>query len=64
MTSTLDLAKARLVRLDQLLGEGLILPALYARSSSLQGEAGLDFAALRDISRIHSLLPFVRETTS
>lgn len=58
---TLDLAKARLVRLDQLPGEGLILPALYTRSSSLQVESVLDFRVLQEASKLHTLLPFVKE---
>ena len=58
---TLDLAQVRLVRLDQLLGEGLALPALYVRSSSLQGEPAWHFADLKLASSINVTMPYVKE---
>ena len=35
---TLDLARIRMLSLHDLSGDGLVLPALYTRSSSLQGQ--------------------------
>lgn len=58
---TLRLARHRLVRLDQLAGEGLALPALYVRSSSLQGELALTFANLVAASKLVNLVPYVKE---
>lgn len=58
---SLGLARARLVRLDQLLGEGLALPALYVRSASLQGEPAWHFEKLKLASTMHVSLPYVKE---
>ena len=51
ITSTLELAKLRLVRLDTMPGDAVALPALYVRSSSLQGEQALKWACLLYTSR-------------
>ncbi|MFT4216667.1 MAG: hypothetical protein QM619_05705 [Micropruina sp.] len=61
VNQTLDLARVRLVRLDQLLGEGLALPALYVRSSSLRGEPAWQFSDLKLASFAHVTLPYVKE---
>ncbi|HWH95692.1 MAG TPA: hypothetical protein VNT03_17665 [Baekduia sp.] len=58
---TLDLAKVRMVTLERLGGEGLVLPALYTRSSSLQGRRHLDFTLLAD-AKVGTMMPFVKET--
>ena len=61
ITSTLELAKLRLVRLDTMPGDAVALPALYVRSSSLQGEQALKWAALVEASKAYTAMPFVKE---
>lgn len=61
VTSTLDLAKLRLIRLDTMPGDALALPALYVRSSSLQGEKVWHYSALVEASKVHVSMPFVKE---
>jgi hypothetical protein len=61
VTSTLDLARLRLVRLDTMPGDAVALPALYVRSSSLQGEKTWKYSALIEASKIYSAMPFVKE---
>lgn len=58
---TMDLARIRMVALEHLIGEGLVLPALYTRSSSLQGEQFLQFAKLKDQASLYVAMPFVKE---
>jgi hypothetical protein len=59
---TLDLAKIRMVTLERLAGEGLVLPALYTRSSSLQGQQfWLDFTQLAELGTSYVSMPFVKE---
>ncbi|HEU4839949.1 MAG TPA: hypothetical protein VFT09_00855, partial [Ilumatobacteraceae bacterium] len=58
---TLDLARARLVTLERLAGEATILPALYERSSSLQGQRFLDFTKLTTVATPYVAMPFVKE---
>ena len=58
---TLDLAKVRMLHLHTLPGEGLTLPALYTRSSSLQGQPYLDFRELATLSAVSVAMPFVKE---
>lgn len=58
---TLDLARVRLVTLERLPGQGTALPALYARTTSLQGEKVPDFSLLAS-SKL-SVMPFVKEAT-
>ncbi|MEP6813562.1 MAG: hypothetical protein ABI990_11280, partial [Actinomycetota bacterium] len=59
---TLDLAAVRLVTLERLAGDALVLPALYTRSSSLQGEQFfLEFAKLAQHSPGFFAMPFVKE---
>ena len=61
---TLDLARARMATLERLGGEGLALPALYERSSSLQGkEEHLFFGKLAAAGVAEYQMPFVRETS-
>ncbi len=58
---TLDLARVRMVTLERLAGEGLMLPALYTRSASLQGEK---YLAYQDLANLHTdfvAVPFVKE---
>lgn len=59
---TLDLARIRMVTLERLSGEGLILPALYTRSASLQGEQQLFFQNLAALAAIDVQMPFVKES--
>lgn len=59
---TLDLARIRMVTLERLSGEGLILPALYMRSASLQGEQQLFFQKLAELAAIDVQMPFVKES--
>jgi hypothetical protein len=59
--ATLELAKARLVTLERLQGEGLHLPALYVRSSSLQGELFMDFSKLAELRSAFVSMPYVKE---
>ena len=61
---TLDLANARMVTLHTLPGEGRVLPALYMRSSSLQGEQYLDFRKLAELITLHVPMPYVKESSS
>lgn len=58
---TMELAKIRMVGLEHLAGEGLVLPALYTRSSSLQGQQYLQFAKLKDQASVYVAMPFVKE---
>jgi len=58
---TLDLARMRMVTLEKLSGEGLVLPALYVRSASLQGEQHLFFHKLAELGTIGVQMPFVKE---
>jgi hypothetical protein len=59
---TLDLAAARLVTLERLAGDALVLPALYTRSSSLQGEQYfLEFTKLAESSAAFVAMPFIKE---
>jgi hypothetical protein len=60
---TLDLAKVRMLHLHTIPGEGLTLPALYTRSSSLQGQPYLDFRELATLSAVSLAMPFVKETS-
>lgn len=59
LDQTLDLAKARLVTLERLAGDALVLPALYVRSASLQGEQYLAFHELADIR--FTAAPYIKE---
>jgi hypothetical protein len=59
---TLDLARARMVTLERLAGEGLALPALYTRSSSLQGEEHLIFTKFSQAALADLQIPFVKES--
>jgi hypothetical protein len=59
--STLDLARVRMLHLHTLPGDGLALPALYTRSSSLQGEPHLDLRNLARTSMTSVAIPFVKE---
>lgn len=61
---TLDLARVRMVTLERLIGEGLILPALYVRSSSLQGQQYFDASRLASLVQLDVLMPFVKESKS
>ena len=61
---TLDLAKTRMLTLERLPGEGLVLPALYTRSSSLQGNQYLEFGALAQQAVLSATMPFVKELKS
>lgn len=58
---TLDLARIRMVTLERLAGEGLVLPALYTRSSSLQGRPHVDFKNLAALRSTDLPMPFVKE---
>ena len=58
---TLELAQVRMVTLERLAGEGLVLPALYTRSSSLQGQQYLEFSKLAELSTSLVVMPFVKE---
>jgi hypothetical protein len=59
---TLELARARLVTLERLAGDGLVLPALYTRSSSLQGQQQfIEFEKLAQFGASFVAMPFVKE---
>ena len=59
---TLELAQVRMVTLERLAGEGLVLPALYTRSSSLQGsQYYLEFSKLAELATSFVATPFVKE---
>jgi hypothetical protein len=62
--STLDLARVRMVTLERLAGEALVLPALYTRSSSLQGEPYLVFNKLAQIATASVQMSFVKESAT
>lgn len=57
---TIDLARVRMVTLETLLGQGLMLPALYVRSASLQGQKYIRFSAAATSAYVG--MPFVKET--
>lgn len=61
---TLDLARTRLLTLERLPGDGLVLPALYVRSSSLQGSQFLEFGELAKLSTVAVTMPYVKEVRS
>lgn len=61
---TLELAKVRLLTLERLPGDGLVLPALYTRSSSLQGSQYLTWAKLASEAVLNVPVPFVKEVKS
>jgi hypothetical protein len=51
-----------MVTLERLPGDGLVLPALYTRSSSLQGQKPyLMFAQLAEAAKSYTAMPFVKE---
>lgn len=58
---TLDLARIRMVTLERLAGEALVLPALYTHSSSLQGQKFIHFRELAEQSTTFVSMPFVKE---
>jgi hypothetical protein len=58
----LELARVRMVTLERLAGEGLVLPALYTRSSSLQGQQYLHFGRLAELATSYVAMPFVKES--
>ena len=58
---TLDLARVRMVTLERLAGEGLMLPALYTRSASLQGQKYLVYQDLATRHTDFVAMPFVKE---
>jgi hypothetical protein len=60
---TMELAEIRMVALEHLVGEGLVLPALYTRSASLQGEQFLQYAKLKEQASVYVAMPFVKEVT-
>jgi hypothetical protein len=51
-----------MVTLERLAGEGLVLPALYVRSASLQGEQHLMFHKLAELATTDFQMPFVKES--
>jgi hypothetical protein len=61
--ATLDLARVRMVTLERLAGEGLMLPALYTRSSALQGQPFIDFTELATLKSAFVSMPYVKELT-
>ena len=58
---TLDLAKVRMVTLERLAGDALVLPALYTKSWSLQGEEEIKYIGLLDRPIASVTMPWVRE---
>ncbi len=59
---TLELSRARMVTLERMIGDGLVLPALYTRSSSLQGERpALHFGKLATVAT-EVPIKFVKES--
>jgi hypothetical protein len=59
---TLDLARVRMVTLERLAGDGRVLPALYTRSSSLQGrQPYLLFPGLLEAAKGYVAIPFIKE---
>ncbi len=58
---TLELARIRMVTLERMAGEALVLPALYTHSSALQGEEYLNFAELASVHAAYFAMPYVKE---
>ena len=58
---TLDLARARLVTLERMAGDAAVLPALYERSWSLQGQRYLDFTNLAAVTDAVHPMPYVKD---
>jgi hypothetical protein len=58
---TVELARARLVTLERLAGDAVALPALYVRSSSLQGRPFIDFHELAKLGPSFVSMKFVKE---
>lgn len=61
---TIGLAQARLVTLERLAGEAVVLPALYVNSSSLQGEPSLDLKLLGAVSGQFVSMKYVKEVST
>ena len=59
---TVDLARVRMVTLETLAGQGLMLPALYVRSASLQGQKHLRFKEMAAAGAAYVAMPYVKET--
>lgn len=59
---TVDLARVRMVTLETLVGQGLMLPALYVRSSSLQGEKSIRFKEMTAARPDYVAIRYVKET--
>jgi hypothetical protein len=62
LVDTLELARLRMVTLERTNGIARVLPALYARSWSLQGEPALNLGALLAQDGIQAIIaPYVKE---
>ncbi len=62
LSHTIDTMRIRPVTLERALLAGRILPALYTKSRSLQGEKVFDFRGIKTMVEIKSALAFVKET--
>lgn len=62
LAHTIDLMHIRPVTLERSLLAGRVLPALYTKSRSLQGEKVFDFRAVKTMVEIKAALAFVKET--
>ncbi|MEO7058754.1 MAG: hypothetical protein ABI083_03480, partial [Lapillicoccus sp.] len=58
---TVDLARVRMVTLETLAGQGLMLPALYVRSTSLQGQKFIRFKEMAVAHNDFVAMPYVKE---
>jgi hypothetical protein len=61
LRETFDLAKMRGVHYEKTFGVAGVLPALYARNVSLQGEKSIDPRFLRDHADLQAALAYVKE---
>jgi hypothetical protein len=61
LRETFDLAKMRGVHYEKTFGIAGVLPALYARNVSLQGEKSIDPRFLREHADLHAALAYVKE---
>ena len=61
LQETLDLARLRLVTLERTNGIARVLPAIYEKSFSLQGEKVIDVRYVDRVAQIDSLAKYVKE---
>ena len=61
LDDTIELMRIRPITLERALLAGRVLPALYTKSRSLQGEKVFDFRAVQTMVEFKAALAFVKE---